>query len=537
MKPDNLPTFLLALQDPLLYPHPVTDFDLRETHISWVLLTGSYAYKIKKPVNFGFVDFSSLAQRQFFCHEEIRLNQRSAPDIYVDVLPISGTPEHPRLNGQGKPFEFAVKMRQFRADATLDHVLAHVRPDQIDRLAEDIATFHHNAAGAGRETSFGSPELIAQVIADVFEQIPSDSRVSERDRSLEHLRHWLSGFYAAHTGDFEKRKVSGFIRECHGDLHLANLALLDDRIIAFDGIEFSERLRWIDVINDVAFTVMDFQARGQPAVARRFLNRYLEFTGDYEGLGLLPFYQVYRALVRVKVAALAFAQVRGERSSSHAEDCLRYLSAAQSLTHAHAPWLVIMHGVTRTGKSTVSETLLEQTGAIRLRSDVERKRLFGLSPSDRSSGAIKDAVYGTETTRKTYDHLRALAQQLLLSGYPVIVDATFLKRQHRDAFKKLAASLNVPFLILDVQAKPAILRKRIAAGAVVPADVSEADLSVLEQQDRDQEPLAPDERVSTLSFHSRHPFDPAEVVGRLESTREEGTPRTPGWTQRQATPE
>ena len=522
MKPDDLPTLLLALQDPLLYPHPVTDFDLRETHISWVLLTGSYAYKIKKPVNFGFVDFSSLAQRRFFCHEEIRLNQRSAPEIYVDVLPISGTPEHPRLNGQGKPFEFAVKMRQFMADATLDHVLAQVRPDQIDRLAGDIATFHHNAAGAERETSFGSPELIAQVIAEVFEQIPSDGRFSEHDRSLEQLRHWLSGFYAAHAGDFAKRKVSGFIRECHGDLHLANLALLDDRIIAFDGIEFSERLRWIDVINDVAFTVMDFQASGQPAAARRFLNRYLEFTGDYEGLGLLPFYEVYRALVRVKVAALAFAQVRGQRISSHTDDFIRYLSAAQSLAEAQTPWLVIMHGVTRTGKSTVSETLLEQTGAIRLRSDVERKRLFGLSPSDRSSGEIKDAVYGTETTRKTYDRLRALARQLLLFGYPVIVDATFLKRQHRDAFKKLAASLHVPFLILDVQAKPSTLRERIAAGAVASDDVSEADLSALEQQERDQEPLAPDERVSTLRLHSGDPFDPAEVVGMLESTREEG---------------
>lgn len=523
MNTDNLPTLLRALQDPSLYPHPVTDFDLRETHISWVLLTGPFAYKIKKPVNFGFVDFSSLAQRRFFCHEEIRLNQRSAPDIYVDVLPISGTPEHPRFDGQGEPFEFAVKMRQFMADATLDHVLAQVRPDQIDRLARDIANFHRNAAGAERDTSFGTPGLIAEVIAEVFERIPSDGRFSEHHPSLEQLRHWLSGFCAAHTGDFEKRKASGFVRECHGDLHLANLVLLDDRIIAFDGIEFSERLRWIDAINDVAFTVMDFRAGGQPALARRFLNRYLEFTGDYEGLGLLPFYQVYRALVRVKVAALAFAQVREQRISSHADDFIRYLSAAQSLTEAQAAWLVIMHGVTGTGKSSVSETLLEQTGAIRLRSDVERKRLFGLAPSDRSSGEIKDALYGTETTRKTYDRLHALARQLLLFGYPVIVDATFLKRQHRDAFKKLAASLNVPFLILDVQARPATLRERVAARAVASDDVSEADLSVLEQQERDQEPLAPAERASTLRLHSGDPFDPAEVVGMLESIREKGT--------------
>jgi predicted kinase len=390
-------------------------------------------------------------------------------------------------------------------------------------LAGDIATFHQNAAGAERETLFGTPGLIAEVIAEVFERIPSDGRFSEHHPSLEQLRHWLTRFLKAHAGVFEKRKAGGFIRECHGDLHLANLVLLDDRIIAFDGIEFSERLRWIDVINDVAFTVMDFQVGGQPALARRFLNRYLEFTGDYEGLGLLPFYEVYRALVRVKVAALAFAQVRGQGILSHADDFVRYLSAAQSLTEAQAPWLVIMHGVTGTGKSTISETLLEETGAIRLRSDVERKRLFGLSPSDRSSGEIRDALYGTETTRKTYDRLQALARQLLLFGYPGIVDGTFLKRQHRNAFKKLAASLNVPFLILDMQAKPATLRERIASRAIASDDVSEADRSVLEQQERDQEPLAPDERASTLRLHSGDPFDPAEVVGMLESTREEGT--------------
>ena len=517
MSLDDSLTLLRALQHPHLYPHPVTHFDLRETHISWVLLTGPFAYKIKKPVNFGFVDFSSLAQRHFFCHEEIRLNQRSAPDIYVDVLPISGTPDHPRLDGQGEPFEFAVKMRQFTADATLDHVLSQVRPEQVDQLARDIAAFHHNVAGADRDTSFGTPGLIARIIAEVFEQIPSHSPFSEHQQALEKLRHWLTQFQTAHAGEFEKRKARGFVRECHGDLHLANLVLLHDRIIAFDGIEFSERLRWIDVINDVAFTVMDFQARGQPALARRFLNRYLEFTGDYEGLGLLPFYEVYRALVRVKVAALAFAQVRRQLVSSHVDDFVRYLSAARSFTESKTSWLIIMHGVSGTGKSTVSETLLEHTGAIRLRSDVERKRLFELSPSDQSSGELKPAVYGRETTQKTYDRLQAFARQLLLFGYPVIVDATFLKRQHRDAFRKLAASLNVPFLILDMHATPTTLRQRVTARAA--SDVSEADLSVLEQQEQVQEPLGPDERATTVMIHADTPFDPAEVAGILESRR------------------
>ncbi len=510
MKPNDSLTLLRALQQPHLYPHPVTHFDLRETHISWVLLTEPFAYKIKKPVNFGFVNFSSLAQRHSFCHEEIRLNRRSAPDLYVDVLPISGTPEHPLLDGHGEPFEFAVKMRQFTAEATLDHVLSQVRLEQVDQLARDIATFHRNSAEAGPDTPFGTTGLIARVIAEVFEQIPAHSPFSEHQRSLEQLRHWLTHFHTVRDGDFEKRKATGFVRECHGDLHLANLVLLRDRIVVFDGIEFSERLRWIDVINDVAFTVMDFQARGKPAMARRFLNRYLEFTGDYEGLDLLPFYEVYRALVRVKVAGLTFGQARGQAPgpSSHADDFVRYLATARTLTESNAPWLVIMHGVSGTGKSTVSETLLEHAGAIRLRSDVERKRLFGLSPLDQSSAELKPAVYGMETTRKTYDRLHALAGQLLLSGYPVIVDATFLKRRHRDAFRKLAASLNVPFLILDMQATPATLRQRVTARAGEPDNVSEADLPVLKQQEQAQEPLGPDERAVSRDRPAsrRNPF-------------------------------
>ncbi len=519
MTPDDSLTLLRSLQDPRLYPHPVTHFDLRETHISWVLLTGPFAYKIKKPVNFGFVDFSSLAQRRMFCHEEIRLNQRSAPDIYVDVLRISGTPEHPRLDGHGEPFEFAVKMRQFPADATLDHALARIRPEQVDQLARDIAAFHHNSAGADPDTIFGAPGVIARVLAEVFDQIPSHGPFSKHRPSMENLRHWLTRFLAAHAGDFEQRKARGFVRECHGDLHLGNLVLLSDRLVAFDGIEFSERLRWIDVINDVAFTVMDFQVRGQPALARRFLNHYLECTGDYDGLALLPFYAVYRALVRVKVAGLAFGQARGRDPghSSHADDFVRYLSAARSLTESTAPWLVITHGVSGTGKSTVSETLLEHAGAIRLRSDVERKRLFGLSPLDQTARAFKPVLYGTETTRKTYDRLQAVTRQLLRVGYPVIVDATFLKRRQRDAFRKLAASLNVPFLILDMQAPSATLRRRVTARAVEPDDVSEADLAVLEQQEQAREPLGPVERAASVTLHAGVPFDPAAVVGMLES--------------------
>lgn len=520
----QLPTLCQTLQHPDLYPHPVTKFELRETHISWVLLTGPFAYKIKKPVDFGFVDFSSLEHRRFFCAEEIRLNRRLAPDIYVEVVPISGTPEHPSLSGKGAPFEFAVKMRQFPADATLDQLQPHhMQPELFDQLAQEMAAFHHHIARAEQHTAFGSPEFIAQVIAEVFQQFSSGAPFSDHHHSLGHLRNWLAHFQADHLEDFRQRKTRGFIRECHGDLHLANLVLLGNRIIPFDGIEFSERLRWIDVINDIGFTVMDLQARGHPALASRFLNRYLEWTGDYDGLGVFPFYEVYRALVRVKVAGLSLAQ--DPASPRLLDDVLRYLSTAQRCAQAKRPWLVIMHGVSGSGKSTVAETLLESAGAIRLRSDVERKRLFGLSPSEQSAAALKPDMYGTEATRNTYDRLKALAQRMLSFGYPVIVDAAFLERHHRDSFRTLAAALEVPFLMLDMHAAPATRRQRVVARAAAPGEASEADLAVLRQQEQSREPLGPDEQALALRIQSDAPFDPAQALDLLESHGEGGRHR------------
>jgi uncharacterized protein len=505
-----------ALMDPSAYPHPVTKILVQETHISWVLLTGPFAYKIKKPVDLGFVDFSTLPLRHHACMEELRLNGRMAPHLYLNIIPITGTPEVPKLGGDAEPFEYAVKMRQFPLDATLDHALpkGDVLNRHIDQLAKDLARFHGTLPGTPEPTLFGNPEVIQQTITDILDHFLPEASPTGDHHLLQSLQQWMKQEHAARYQTFANRKRQGFVRECHGDLHLANVVLIEDRATPFDGIEFSERLRWIDVMSDAAFFIMDLRARGRPDFAWRFLNAYLEYTGDYEGIAVLRFYEVYRALVRAKVALIRLHQNQhaDETSPSFEEEFHRYINVAHTLTHTVHPNLIIMHGLSGSGKSTFSQALLETMGAIRLRSDIERKRMFGLSPDVPSTKEIKTELYGSDTTETLHYQLRDTAKCLLASGYHVIMDATFLKRRYRDLFRTLAEEAHAPFLILDVQAPPEKLRERIVIRAQQRSDASEADLAVLQQQQRQQEPLEADEQPLTYSVNSEQPFDPQKVI-------------------------
>lgn len=516
MKLDQSQNLIHALTDPSVYPHPVTQIIIQETHISWVLLTGPFAYKIKKPVNLGFVDFSTLALRHHACLEELRLNGRLAPTLYLEVVPITGTPEVPILNGDTEPFEFAVKMRQFPLDATLDHALpkGEVQNRHMDQLAKDLARFHAGLPASPESTSFGDPEVIGKTVMDVLDRFSQETQPSDDRDLLRSLQRWLKEEYAHCDEAFANRKRQGFIRECHGDLHLANMVLIDDMATPFDGIEFSDRLRWIDVMSDTSFFVMDCMAHGRRDFAARFLNAYLEHTGDYEGIAVFRFYEVYRALVRAKVALIRLNQYQrpDDTSTSLAEEYHRYLTVAHTLAHPDPPSLIIMHGLSGSGKSTLSQNLLESMGAIRLRSDIERKRLFGLSPEVPSTQETKTELYGPDTTEALYHHLWNTAQRLLSSGYTVIVDATFLKRDYRDLFRRLAEEEAVPFLILDVQSSLATLQERITTREEQRSDASEADLAVLRQQQHQQEPLGEAEQRVTINVDSEQPFDSQEVI-------------------------
>ena len=438
-----------------------------ETHISYVLFDAGVAYKIKKAVRFPFLDFTTLAAREFFCREELRLNRRLAPSIYQDVVPITGTIDSPVIGGAAPPIEFAVRMREFDQDGLLSRVIARdeLTTERVDALAAAVADFHSRTARAEQESPFGQFDGIAGDARANFDGLPASAAVDT-------LRGWTEREAVRRRDAFAARRRDGFVRECHGDLHLGNIALVDGAVTLFDCIEFNASMRWIDVMSDVAFLVMDLRDHRRPDLAARFLNGYLERTGDYGGLEVLRFYSVYRAMVRAKIARLRGADA----------ELQSYVALAAGDTTTPAPSLVITHGVSGSGKSTRAQAFVD-LGAIAIRSDVERRRLFG------------PGVYTADATRRTYERLAALARAIVAAGYTVVGDATFLRREQRDLLHSAADGLHVPFVIADCSAPEPVLRERVSRRLARGEDVSEATVDVLAEQLATEEKLNPDERA------------------------------------------
>jgi aminoglycoside phosphotransferase family enzyme/predicted kinase len=510
-----LPPLIAGLLKPAAYPHAVVAPQLIETHISWVILAGEFAYKIKKPHDFGFLDFSSLAKRRHFCEEEIRLNARLAPDIYLAVVAISGSLEEPRLaphiEAAGSVIEWAVKMRAFPADATLDRE-AEVSTEQIDAIAECIADFHAGIASAPASSIYGEPDKVVEPVAANFAQLhellPFD-RDSQLQPLLDRLQTWSESEGQRLIQHFAARKAGGFIRECHGDLHLGNIAWVDDKPLIFDALEFNPALNHIDVINEIAFLGMDLRHRGRTDLAWRMLDGYLARTGDFAGLQALPYYQVYRAMVRAKVSAILAAE-----HPEHADfdACLSYLQLADRLAHDRHPALLLMHGVSGSGKTWLSQHLLQQLGGIRLRSDVTRKRLFGLKPLQ-DSADVPGGIYTPEASARTLATLLRDARGLLTAGFLVIVDATFIHRRWRAPFQALAVELRMAWWIVSLAAPSDVLQARIAQRLAQGTDASEAGLAVLESQLANVEPFDAAEATQVINIHSG--ITPADAISRL----------------------
>jgi len=469
-----------------------------ETHISWVLLDGEYAWKIKKPIRLGFLDFSSLQLRHQACEDELQLSQRLAPTIYLDVTPVFGNAEAPRLEGPGTPIEYVLRMRQFASDALLSARLAAGTLDAptLDRLADTLATFHLHAPVAHSTVPYGNAELILGQTAQVLRGLEASADAPR----LHQLRAWCETEGRCLVPAFEARKRQGWVREGHGDLHLANVVDLGEQVTAFDCIEFDPALRWIDVQSDIAFLTMDLTAHGRRDLALRFLDRWLQSTGDYGGIAVLRYFEVYRALVRALVTSIRKAQ----GSQATGPD---YVATARDLACARDARLLITHGLSGSGKSYISERLLEVAGAIRLRSDVERKRLFGLRALDTTPPAVAHEVYAPGATQRTYVRLREWAATALDAGFPVIVDAAFLREHERGAFRELARDKNAPFAILDCRAEPDVLRARVLARSTHGGDASEADLAVLKRQLADSDALRPDERDACIAVDTARPLN------------------------------
>lgn len=502
------PSFdIRALLDPGVYAHPVEQLRLKETHVSWIVLTGPYVYKIKKPVKLDFIDTATLERRRFLCEEELRLNRQLAPDLYVDVVPIVRNVDGLRVGGAGAPVEYAVRMKQFASADELQELLARnaVSGEEIEQLAVLLGEFHaHTPRLTGNDTA--TQRIFDTVLGNVHELTTLERSLGTLPH-LEALADWLRERMLHDRERFLARERDGYIRECHGDLHSGNIVRWQGRLLPFDRLEFEPKLRWIDVMDDLAFLAMDLTSRGRPDLACVLVSRYCELNGDYAGVQLLPFYAVHRALVRAKVDALSARDIPHRRSEFLERLHIR-LRAAERWMAPPRPSLVLMHGVSGSGKSWLSERLIPALPAIRIRSDVERKRLAGVSINENA----EPAVYSQNFTQRTYARLSGCAAACLDAGFTTILDATFLDPSQRVIFRDLASRMDVPLAIVACTSDRQELERRILERAKSGDRVSDADLEVLAAQLQNLQPFDPQELDSVIRVDTRAPDAIARTV-------------------------
>jgi aminoglycoside phosphotransferase family enzyme/predicted kinase len=486
----TLPPLVERLLDPAAYPHPTDRIRLIETHISWVILTGPFAYKLKKPVSLGFVDYSSLELRRRSCAGEVRVSGRFAPGLYVAAVPITGTAEAPRVGGDGEPLEWAVQLVQFdeadRLDARFE--AGWLSAADCRTLGEAIAALEERLPVALAGDPWGTAESVLAAVtvnlAAIRHHLPAAAARAER------LEAWLRDRLRTAAPLLAARQAGGRIRECHGDLHLANIVLHEGRMTPFDAIEFSDNLRWIDVANDVAFLTMDLESRGRPDLAAEVRSSWAEAADDHQALAVMPVYEAYRAIVRASIAA-----IRGSQGDvvAHAE-ALRYLDLAERLAVPRRPVLIATSGVSGSGKSSVAAELVGPFAAVRIRSDVERKRIAGMRPAERpADAAATAAVYSESTTRLVYERLAALAGIVLDAGVTAVVDATCTQRWQRAVFARVAADNRVPIIWVAFDVPASELVTRVTRRQARGDDPSDASADVVLRQVAGCEPLAAEE--------------------------------------------
>lgn len=516
-----LPSLLSSLLRPEAYPHPVSAVHLVETHVSWVFLTGQIAYKIKRPVHYPFLDLRSRERRAFFCAEELRLNRRFAPELYVDVCSVTLDDGVARISGRGEIIDHAVRMRQFRAEEELDQLLATgaVTPLELEGFGRELAALHERLPTAGPGERWGQPHRVRRLLLD---NLAECQRAAERFGAAEPMatisEALITRLDSAHPW-MARRCRAGRMRECHGDLHARNVVRWGERLVAFDCIEFEPDFRWIDVAADIAFLFMDLDARRCPEHAHALLNGYLSQSGDYEACRVLRLYAADRALVRAKVSALqAAAPGQSGDGVITVPEHSRYLECAQRMLTPGRPLLILTCGISGSGKTWLARQLAARLHAVHVRSDIERKRMGGRAGRRSSPAALGRGLYSGQASREVYDRLGVCAAAVLAGGYPVVVDATFHRREDRARLHALGAQHGAAVRVIFCHAPRDVLQRRISARRQSGVDASEADLPVLEWQEKRFEPICPEENLAVIDADTTA----GDVMSRVQEQLTEG---------------
>ena len=514
----SFPEPIQAMLRPEMYPYRPATVDFVQTHISYVFLAGDEVYKVKKPVHFSFVDFSTLERRRHFCHEEVRLNRRLAPHVYLGVVAICRAGVTYRLGSEGDAaaVEYAVRMRRLPADRTLDQLLdrGDVTLAMIDQLARRLADFHRRADAGPHVTANGDVAAIAAVLEDNFAGMRPFHGVTIAAAEDDAIQKFSRDFLRRQGPLFRRRRAEHRIRDCHGDLHTEHICF-DGEPVIFDCIEFNPKFRYCDTASEIAFLAMDLDYHERPELARHLVSDYAAHADDPELPGLVPFYQCHRAYVRGKVDSLKSAEeevepAERERARASAQ---RHFALAYRYTWAYRPCLVMIAGLSGTGKSAVAGVLAARTGFVHINSDVVRKRLAGLAAESRVSAAYESGLYSPEHSRRTYAAMLAEAAELLGAGRGVVLDATFQRRTDRDATRALARKYTVPFLLVECYCREDELRRRLEARQG-RAGASDADWNVYLEQRRRYEVIGNDERDDALLIDTTVPLP--EVAASVE---------------------
>jgi aminoglycoside phosphotransferase family enzyme/predicted kinase len=514
-----------ALREPTFYPHPVRDIQVEETHISKVFLTGDFVYKIKKPVDLVFLDFTSLEKRRHFCEQEVLLNQRLSHQVYLDVVPITLESGGYALNGPGEPVEYAVKMRQLPRERTMLELVRQGRlsKEMLQKLIRVLVRFYQKAQKGPTIEAMGSQMIIEGNMEEDFVQtepfVPSILNPDEFSR----LHAAVRAFLSKNTDLFQHRTETGFICDCHGDLRLGHIYFLDrdhfpSGIQIIDCIEFNNRFRYGDVAADLAFLAMDLDYQGFEEVGQMLIRTYAHAANDPEIFLLVDFYKCYRAHVRCKVECLrqAAADLPAEETRKAVEKARRYFDLACGYgAKYNRQTLWIICGLSGSGKSTIAEELAKRLNVRLLGSDVIRKEFFGLEPDEPAGAKFGEGIYNPVATAQTYERMLMAAREELNKGNSVIVDATFAARKHRDEFQCLAKDMETQVVFIECICPNAVLRKRLSNREYKPS-VSDARLQHLEAQRQTFEPLNELPTANHLKVKTDQPLQ--EILQEVFST-------------------
>lgn len=512
------PHILESLRNPSTYPVQTRTVELIQTHVSWLFLTESHVFKLKKPVNFGFLDFSTLDLRRFYCHEEIRLNKRLCPDIYEQVIELHETDSGASFVGNGNVLDYAVMMKRLPADRMLDRLVdsGMISREEILIVAHAICVFHANAATSPYISEFGSLVQIRSNWRENFEQSLPFQVSTLPPTVCETINNYVDDFIDSHSTLFTERIENGYIRECDGDIHLGNICLYNNTAYIFDCIEFNERFRYSDTAADIAFFLMDLDFHRRPDLADAALSTYIAASGDAGLAQLVTFYKVYRAFVRGKVESLQLQDtgIDPEERAVAEKRAISYFRLAQGycLRDRLPPTLFITCGTMGCGKSTLANQLAFELGFSTYNSDIVRKQLAGLQAGVAVQASFGIGLYSKEMSQRTYSQLEHLAEIELAKGHSVLVDACFATAAGRAEFSRLAASSHAQFVILFVQCDSGEQRRRLEARTHLGTSVSDGRVELLDEQESVFEPpddtegdiipiptnLSPEEAVNSI---------------------------------------